>query len=184
MKVLMFLADGFEDSEALVTRDLLIRAGIEVTTASISNKLEVQSSFGLRLYADVLANSLTSLCDFACLIFPGGGRGTNNLLNSNEVRRIISIVDKKTMIFAAICAAPMVLSQYGLLANKKYTCFAGCNENIIGYFTANEVETTGNIITARSMEYSIPFALAIIEKLTNKENRRRVEKQIEGLNAK
>ena len=81
----------------------------------------------------------------------------------------------------AICAAPSILGIHGYLENKKYTCFAGFNEEIAGDFTGNEVEVDGNIITGRSMKYAIPFGLAIVEKLLGSEAK---EKDLKGLEGK
>ena len=93
-------------------------------------------------------------------------------------------MNENNKLMCAICAAPMVLGKYGLLHNKKFTCFAGCNEGLDGNFTAKEVEIDGNIITGRSMLYSVPFGLAILEYLLGKDAKERVYKQIEGLNRK
>ena len=79
MKALLLLADGFEDSEALVTRDVLLRAGIEVTTASITDRLEVESSFGVHVLADALLKLIFDTTPYDAIILPGGGRGTKNL---------------------------------------------------------------------------------------------------------
>ena len=162
----MFLANGFEDTEALSTRDVLIRAGIEMVTASIDENRQVQSSFGLTLLADKPIGVINSLNEFDFLVLPGGGRGTENLYNSNEVDRVIKHFIEKDKLIAAICAAPSILGRRGYLKGYKYTCFAGCNKGIEdALFTGDEVTVDGNFITGRSMKYSIPFALAIVEKL-------------------
>lgn len=179
----MLLANGFEDTEGLTTRDVLIRGGIEVVTASITSQREVISSFGVLLLADTTIDKVNPN-DFEALILPGGGRGTMNLASSEAVRNIIFNFDSANKLMAAICAAPSVYGKYGLLKGKRYTCFAGCNEGVEGNFTANEVEVDGRFITARSMQYSIPFALAIIEKLIGKETVERVVVGLRGLNAK
>lgn len=183
MKVLMLLANGFEDTEGLTTRDVLIRGGIEVVTASITSQREVISSFGVLLLADTTIDKVNPN-DFEALILPGGGRGTTNLASSLAVKEMVLRFDSMNKLMAAICAAPSVYGKYGLLKGKRYTCFAGCNEGVEGNFTANEVEVDGRFITARSMQYSIPFALAIIEKLVGKEAAERVVIGLRGLNTK
>lgn len=184
MKLLMLLADGFEDTEALTTRDVLIRAGIEVTTASITDRLEVQSSFGVHVLADALLKLIFDTNPYDGIILPGGGRGTRNLSESPLVEMYLRKFASKNKLLCAICAAPSILGKYGYLVGKKYTCFAGFNVGIAGDFTGNEVEKSGNIITARSMQYSIPFALTIVEELLGKETKEKVQTGLQGLDPK
>lgn len=179
MKGLIILADGFEDTEALTTRDVLIRAGLEVITASISDTIFVESSFGIRVEANVLLKKIKDLSEFEFIILPGGGRGTRNLHACEFLKAYLDDFMLHNKLVCAICAAPSVLGKYGYLENRKYTCFAGFNEGIDGIFTGNEVERDGNIITARSMHYSIPFALEIIDYLLGN---KRKEKVLIGLN--
>ena len=181
MKVLLLLADGFEDVEALAPRDLLIRSGVEVTTAGVLVK-EVMTSHGVRLYADVLLNDINDISGYEALILPGGGRGTQNLLMSKKVDEIVNAFNNNKKLLCAICAAPMVLGKNGLLEGKRFTCFHGCEKGINGLFTAKEVEIDGNIITARSMAYSVPFGLEIISYLLGDEIKNKIKSQIEGLN--
>ena len=180
----MLLADGFEDTEALTTRDVLLRAGIEVTTASISDRLEVQSSFGIHILCDALLKLIFDTNPYDGIILPGGGRGTRNLSDSPLVEQYLQKFFSKNKLLCAICAAPSILGKYGYLVGHKYTCFAGFNEEIVGDFTESEVEVSGNIITARSMQYSIPFALAIVEKLLGREVKEKVQIGLRGLNHK
>ncbi len=184
MKGLLLLADGFEDTEALTTRDVLIRAGIEVVTASINESRQVTSSFGITLLADHPLELVGDLYSYDFLVLPGGGRGTQNLRESKPVRNLIKTFYEHNKLICAICAAPSILGEMGYLADCKYTCFAGFNKGIKGEFTANEVEVDGNIITARSMHYSVDFALAIIEKLLGKETKEKVLRGLNGLDAK
>ena len=180
MRGLLLLADGFEDTEALTTRDVLIRAGLEVTTASITDRLEVRSSFGVHVLADALLKLIFDTTPYDFIVLPGGGLGTRNLSESQLVPMYLEKFVKADKLVCAICAAPSILGKLGYLANEKYTCFAGFNQGIAGDFTGNEVEVSGNFITARSMRYSIPFALAIIEKLLGKEAKARVEVGLNG----
>ena len=185
MKAVILYANGFEDVEAIATRDVLVRAGIDVVdllTENIYEDHEVKSSHGL--FLDGFFKACNYMGDFDALILPGGGLGVKNLLDSVETKRLLDKAFKENKLVCAICAAPMVLGKYGYLKGKKYTCFAGCNEGINGEFTAEEVVVDGNIITARSMLYSIPFGLMIIERLLGKSVSEKVYKQIEGLNRK
>lgn len=184
MRGLMILADGFEDTEALTTRDVLMRAGFEVKTCSITDRLEVESSFGVHILCDALLKLMFDLEPYDFIILPGGGRGTRNLKECEFLKAYLDYFLLHDKLICAICAAPSILGYYGYLENKKYTCFAGFNEGIAGIFTGNEVEVDGNIITARSMHYSIDFALAIIEKLVGKEVKEKVLIGLQGKVAK
>ena len=180
----MFLADGFEDVEALATRDVLLRGGVEVVTASIKENKEVYSSHKITILSDININQIKE-DDYDFLILPGGGKGTFNLRKSPEVKNIVNNFYNENKLIGAICAAPTLLGDLNLLKGKKYTCYAGCNKEIKeGIFTSSEVEISGLIITARSMNYSVLFGLTILEKLTSLDNRMMVEKQIRGLDEK
>lgn len=184
MRGLLLLADGFEDTEALTSRDVLLRAGIEITTASINDYQQVQSSFGLEVLADSLLKLIFDISPYDFLLLPGGGRGTKNLEASPLVQDYIELFYKRNKLICAICAAPSILGHKGYFKNLKYTCFAGFNEGIEGIFTGNEVEHDGNFITARSMAYSIPFALEIINTLLGKESSKKVLIGLKGQQCK
>ena len=184
MNALILLADGFEDTEALTTRDILIRGGVNVLTATIKPDLVVESSFGITMYANKSILQINNLETFDCLILPGGGRGTQNLKNTQEVASIIKNFVDRDKLVCAICAAPSVLGDLGYLDGRKYTCYAGFNYNPKAIYTGADVEVDGNFITGRSMKYSIKFGLTILEELMNKEIRERVEIGIEGLSEK
>ena len=181
MKVLMVFADGFEDVEAIATRDVLIRGGVEVVNARIESTSHlVHSSHGLDL-ASFLEIRETTSKDYQAIILPGGSRGVNNLLQSKEVERLLKEFKEENKLICAICAAPMVLGKYGYLVNKPFTCYPGCEKEIDGLYTGGEVVVLDKLITARSMLFSIPFGLAILEKLQGKEIRDKIYNQIAGL---
>ena len=123
MRGLLLLADGFEDTEALTTRDVLIRAGIEITTASINDRREVQSSFGVFVLADALLKLIFDTTPYDFLVLPGGGRGTRNLGESQLVAMYIEKFVKANKLVCAICAAPSILGKLGYLTTEKYNCF-------------------------------------------------------------
>ena len=180
MKVLMVFADGFEDVEAIATRDVLVRAGIEVVDSTINEVGEVIASH--KLYLKGLKRlSEVNLSDFSAIILPGGSRGVNNLLASSLVIETVKYFYNHDKLVCAICAAPMVLSKAGVLKNKDFTCYPGCEEGLLGTYTGKEVEVSDKIITARSMMYSIPFGLKIIELLGSKELSEKINRQISGL---
>lgn len=184
MKVLMIYADGFEDVEALATRDVLVRAGISVYDAKINDDEELVISSHKVALSGFKSLKNINVDEFEAIILPGGSKGVNNLLKSIEVDRLVKEFYAKHKLVCAICAAPMVLGKNGLLHNRKYTCYPGCNEGLDGIYTGEEVVVSDNIVTARSMLYSIPFGLKIIELLLDKETSDRVYSQIAGLTKK
>ena len=181
MKALIIYADGFEDVEAIATRDVLVRAGIEVYDAKLNdNKELVISSHKVALSGFKSLNNI-NINEFEAIILPGGSRGVNHLLGSSDVDRLVKEFNNAHKWVCAICAAPMVLGKNGLLHNKPYTCYPGCNEGLDGIYTGEEVVVTDNIVTARSMLYSIPFGLKIIELLLGLDTKERIYKQIAGM---
>lgn len=180
----MLFADGFEDVEAVATRDVLVRAGIEVTDARINKDRELVISSHKMSFNCFFDASKANPEEYEAIILPGGSRGVQNLLQSEVVDSLVSEFAKENKYLCAICAAPMVLGKLGLLKGKRYTCYPGCNERLIGKYTGNEVEVDDKLITGRSMLYSIPFGLTIIEKLVGKEIRDRVYLGIAGLTKK
>ena len=184
MKVLMLFADGFEDVEAVATRDVLVRAGIEVTDARINGDREIVISSHKMSFNGFFDASKVNPREYEAIILPGGSRGVQNLLRSKVVDSLVSEFAKEDKYLCAICAAPMVFGKLGLLKGKKYTCYPGCNEGLVGEYTGNEVEVDGKLITGRSMLYSIPFGLQIIEILLGKEVKERVYLGIAGLSKK
>ena len=178
-KVLMLIADGVEDSEALTTRDILVRAGITVVTKSIMGRYEVMSSHGVMFNCDVY--KYLPLSDFDGIVLPGGGRGTQNLDAYKEMDEYLEHFAKEHKLLAAICAAPMVLGHRGYLKGKKFTCFKGCEEGLDGIYTGKEVERDDNIITGRSMYFSADFGLEIVKYLLDDEVALKVEKAIKSL---
>lgn len=180
MKGLLLLADGFEDTEALTTRDLLIRSGIEITNASIKDEPLVTSSHGVSISIGNVLLEDVDLSSYDFLILPGGGRGTQNLLASPLVEKTIKHFMDEGLLVSAICAAPMVLAKYGYLHNKKFTCYRGCEVGLDGIFTGERVEHDGNIITGRSMLCSVDFALEIIRTLQGEEQKDKIFDQING----
>ena len=181
MRVLIIYADGFEDVEALATRDVLVRAGFEVYDAKINDDEQlVVSSHKIALSGFKSLNNI-DINSFDAVIIPGGSRGVNNLLNSTKTIEIVKKAYNLNKYVCAICAGPMVLSKAGVLVNHTFTCYPGCEEGLLGTYTGKEVEVSDKIITARSMMFSIPFGLKIIEILDSKKLSDRIYCQISGL---
>lgn len=179
MKVLMILANGFEDTEALATRDVLIRSGLDVKTVSINECLEVQTSFGMVVKADLYAEEVTT--NFDAIVLPGGKRGVDNLSNSLLVTQLLKYAFENDKLVACICAAPSIPARLGYLKNTRYTCYKGFEEYYPQTYKDEPIVEDKNVITARSMYYSQDFALSIIEYLLGKEKRAIIEAQIKSL---
>lgn len=160
-QVAVFLAEGLEEIEGLTVVDVLRRAGVEVTTISISEKKEVTGSHNIT----ILSDALFSEADWSGLdgvILPGGMPGTTNLMEHEGVRKVIQKFADQKKLVAAICAAPSVLGQAGLLQGRRATCYPGFEEQLTGAQCCEEqVVRDGNIITSRGMGTAIPFALAL-----------------------
>jgi len=167
------LADGFEDMEALGTRDVLLRGGIDVRTVSITNEYMVESSHGLAVSVDTNWNDLevmepgTGAEDV--MIFPGGMPGSKNLAQHEELMEIMQDHYARGGAVAAICAAPgLVVSQLPGLEGKRFTCFDGFQDPLIAkgaIFTPESTVTDGQIITGRGAGHAVNFGLAILRYL-------------------
>ena len=162
--VYLFLADGFEDMEAVIPFDLMKRAGIEVTTVGVGSKT-VKSAHGLLMTADI-TESEADFGDAEAIVFPGGMPGALNLKNSKIVNNAITFALHNDIVIGAICASPgVVLSGTDALKGKKYTCFPGF-EVPEGEYTAKETETDGKLITANGPFAAFEFAKQLISVIT------------------
>lgn len=162
--VYVFLAEGFEEMEALAPIDLLRRVGVEVTTVGVGGKL-IKGAHGVGFTADSDGEGL-DFSDVDCVVLPGGMPGTTNLDASPMVEACLMKAAEKKALIAAICAAPSVLGHKGLLKGKKATCFPGFEEDLLGALhTGAPVEKDGNIITARGAGVALDFALALVAEL-------------------
>ena len=166
--VIVFLADGFEECEALASVDLLRRAGINVITASVMGRMDVLAAHNVLIRADVLAEE----ADFASadmVVLPGGGVGTQNLSKSSIVKeQCLSFAKDK--IVAAICAAPTVLAGLGLMEGRNATCYPGMESMMHGAVMVPEKTVTdGNIITGQAPGAAYAFALELITNLLGRE---------------
>ena len=156
-RILLILAEGFEEVEALTPIDILRRLGHEVVIAGLSS-LEVCGAHKVRIKADILLNKVQS-AEFAAVILPGGMPGAKNLYDSDEVLRVLKLAYGAGAILAAICASPIVLARAGLLAGTRFTAYPGFEE----YFpttkpTGKLVEQDGRIITGCGPGAAIAFS--------------------------
>ena len=159
--IIVLLAEGFEEIEALTPVDMMRRAGLDVKTVGISGKTVV-GSHGIAVVADATPDDIDlSKVDFA--VFPGGMPGSLNLDASPYTDEVISAVLSNGGRLAAICAAPLVLGRRGLLNGKNATCFPGFEGELQGATIIDaDFVTDGNITTGRGMEYSLPFAKELV----------------------
>ncbi len=168
-KVAIILAEGFEEIEAVTVIDILRRAGIDVIIAGLSSN-NVKGGHSVTIVPDIIIDDL-EINDFDALIIPGGNPGYKNLRNDNRVLLLIRKAFKSRKIIAAICAAPSVLSDAGIIKGKNCTIYPGMeNELIQGESTPKQdiVVIDDNIITSRGPATALPFALTIVERLAGK----------------
>ncbi len=171
--VYMFLAEGFEEIEALSVVDILRRGGVEIKTVSITEDSKVSGSHGITVFADITAEKTTD-CD--CVILPGGLPGTTNLAASRVVEEKVRETYGKGGIIAAICAAPSVFYGYGLLNGKKATSYPGYEEEMpLCNHTAASVEVDGNIVTSKGAGTAHLFGFKLLEMLKDRETSEKIK---------
>ncbi len=167
--IYIFLANGFEEIEALAPLDFLLRVGENVKTVGVSGKF-CRGSHGINVEADINPDEVQLNDELKGIILPGGMPGADNLNNSPEVQSAIDYCVENNKIIGAICAAPFILGIKGLLNGKKATCFPGFENELIG---ANVVEdgvvTDGNFVTAKGAGVAWEFGAAIAELTSGKE---------------
>lgn len=173
-----FLADGFEEIEALCPVDIMRRAGLSVTTVGIGKK-EICGSHGICVYADIDDSELI-FEDIDLIFLPGGMPGTKNLDASQTVHKAIDLATSQNAYIATICAAPMILGKRGLLNGKKAVCYPSFEEYLIGATVPDgeKLITDGKIITAKGMGVSHELGLEIVKLLCGKEKSHELRKAI------
>lgn len=161
-----FLADGFEEIEALATVDILRRAQIDVCTVSVTDNIVVKGSHDIFVTADAKMQNLDEIKhNITGAIYPGGMPGSETLSTGANTLPVEAALycSQNDILIGAICAAPIVLGRNGLLKDKKATCYPGFEDELIGaHYTGKRVEIDGNIITGRGPGCSVDFALEIV----------------------
>lgn len=174
-KVALFLANGFEEIEALGTIDILRRAQIPVQTVSITNDKNVTGAHNITVLADMTFPEL-NFSDVDVLVLPGGMPGAKNLNEHEELKKYIKEFAEKGKDVAAICAAPMVLGGLGLLDGKKATTYPGFEPELIGAkVTGEKVVVADNIITGKGPGFVFDFALQLVETIAGVGTRKEVQ---------
>lgn len=161
-KVFEFLANGFEEIEALAPIDILRRGGVDAKTVSITGNLLVESSHGVSIKADMLFEQ-ADLSEADMLLLPGGLPGATNLNEHQGVRHALLQQHEVGRHIGAICAAPMVLGSLGLLKGRKATCSPGFEKYMTGaQYTAQLYQEDGHIITGEGPAATLPYAYRIL----------------------
>lgn len=163
--IYLFLADGFEETEAIAPLDILRRAELEVATVGVGRKT-VTGSHGIPVTADVMDCEIMPDESCTAVILPGGMPGTLNLEKNATVQAFIDYAAEHDLIIGAICAAPSILGHKGLLSGKQAVCYDGFETQLFGATVPEErVCRDGNIITAVGAGAALEFGLALTEAL-------------------
>ncbi len=174
----IFLAEGFEESEALVPFDVLKRGGVNVSLVSVNGNKVVNGSHGVGIETSQNIGDLTA-GDVDLVMLPGGMPGTLNLGASEPLRSLIAQCAADGKIVSAICAAPSVLGDLGLLKGRKATCYPGFECKLTGAnHTGEDVVVDGNFITAVGPGASFAFGLALLSALTSPSVAAKVKEQM------
>lgn len=161
-KLGIFMADGCEEIEGLTVVDLVRRAGIEIEMISVSGEKNVTGSHKIAFQTDV-SKADADFASYDGIVLPGGMPGTTHLMEDDTVNRVIKEFATSGKLVAAICAAPRVLGNAGLLEGKKATCYPGVESKLTGAdFVTDPVAKDGNIITSRGLGTAIEFAAEIV----------------------
>lgn len=177
--IYVFLAEGFEEVEALTPVDYLRRAGIEVVTVGVTGKT-VTGAHNIPVVADIECNDVVLDKKVQGVILPGGMPGTLNLENSVAVQKAVDFASENGLMLAAICAAPSVLGHRDLLEGKKAVCFPGFEKDLYGAeIYDGYCVTDGNIITAKGAGAAADFSFAIIAYLDSSETAEKIKLSVQ-----
>ncbi|HTO04986.1 MAG TPA: DJ-1 family glyoxalase III [Opitutus sp.] len=174
--VLTLLAEGFEEIEATTPIDLLRRAGAEVTVAALGEGIHATGRCGLTMHADTTLAAVETR-SFDCLFLPGGP-GTKLLRSDPRVRPLVLRHHAEGRWLAAICAAPTVLHDAGLLSGRRYTAHFSVADELPNLLSHERVVTDGFILTSRGAGTALEFGLLLVEKLFSAEKAREVATSI------
>ena len=160
--VILLLANGFEELEALTPVDVLRRHDIDIRTVSLTNEKLVTGTHGIQVMADLTSNEVPKN-EIDILVLPGGMPGVKNLDSSVATHEFIDATLKNGGHLAAICAAPSIFGKHGMLTNIKATCFPGFESELLNAIVVDEkVVTDGIFTTARDFTCSMEFANELI----------------------
>ena len=177
--IYVFLANGFEETEAIAPIDILRRSELDVTTVGIGEDVIV-SSHGIAVIPDITEVEFVPSDDIDMIVLPGGMPGTLNLEKSRTVQDAIDFCAANDKYIAAICAAPSIIGKQGLLNGKQATCFPGFEPFLLGAeYTGDGVVQDGKIITAKGAGVAIDFGLKLSEILTSETNAKKIKASLQ-----
>lgn len=178
MKAYIFLAEGFEEIEAIAPLDILRRAEIETITVSITSVATVNGAHCIPIVADTLFSEI-QIADDDFLILPGGMPGTTHLMEHTQLNQLVKLHTEKGNAIAAICAAPSLLGKLNLLHGIEAISYPGFEQNLIGAIISEQsVVKSNNIITGKGPGVAISFALKLVETIKGKDVADRIASQI------
>lgn len=176
--VYLFLADGFEEVEALTPIDYLRRADVDIKTVTISDNNIVKSARDVSVLADIYLKDI-DLENCKMIIFPGGLNGMKNLKNSQKVQDIIKYCIDNNIYIASICASPTILGEKGYLKGKDAICYKGMEDGLIGANVKDEpVVQDGIFITSKGAGTSNQFSFKLIQLLCSEEKSNEIKESI------
>lgn len=177
--VYVFLANGFEEMEALAPVDLLRRAGVEVFTVGVGSDMIV-SSHNIPVKTDTTVDKIVLNDELEMIVLPGGMPGTLNLEANGVVQSSIDYCVENKKYICAICAAPSILGHKGLLKGRNAICFPGFKEDLCGAIISEKyVVSDGNFITARGAGVAVDFGLEIVKALGGSELSNKIRETIQ-----
>jgi len=177
-RIAVQLAVGFEEVEAISIIDVLRRADLEVIVVSVTGKTEVAGAHQIKVVADALFENV-DFDQVDMIVLPGGIPGATNLDAHSGLKKVIRKFDAEQKQLAAICAAPLVYGNLGILEGKQAVCYPGYEKYLKGAEVLSiPVVESGNVITGRGVGVALKFALKIVEKMVSKEKAEILAKQI------
>lgn len=179
IKIIVPLANGFEEIEVIVPVDVWRRAGFDVQTVSLTNELIVTGAHQISVLADSLFDE-TDASDADMIFLPGGMPGAKNLDAHVGLRNLIVSMSQNGKVLGAICAAPLVLGHNQLLKGKRATCFPGFEKELYGaIYTGSSVETDGNIVTGKGAGVAMQFAFTIVARFLGESFSKELESKMQ-----
>lgn len=173
-KVLVPLADGFEEIEATAIVDVLRRGGQEVVTASVHDRPDVRGAHGMTVRADALFADVSGE-EYAAIVLPGGGEGTENLKRCAPLAERLRRQNDEGALLCAICAAPTVLVEAGVAREGLHmTCYPSCMMELDRPYSNVPVVADGNLVTGQAPGSAVLFALVVLQTLAGESTARRV----------
>ena len=173
----IFLADGCGEVEALTVVDILRRGKVDIKTVSITDKLQIISSHNITFNADMIIDDIKEKADM--IILPGGIPGTPNLAACDKLTNMINEYNEEGRYLAAVCAAPSVYGNMGLLKGRKATCYPGYEDKLLGATpVTDKVVVDGHFITSRGMGTCVDFGLKLLEILEDSDVSESIAKKI------